>query len=119
MHLFIGNINIDFFRTSKNYYPRVLLEKFKYLVKEKRSPNILLMTTDEISSDEEKSDKENSDEKNSSEKFLMKKIILKNKLSIMIMFFFQGAILRMSFLREQFIQKKDDPEIFFDDSGRE
>ena len=51
------------FRTGKNYYPQVLLEQFKYVVKEKKMPEYI---TDgiEISSD---SDRKDYDEKNSDE----------------------------------------------------
>ena len=54
------------FRTGKNYYPPVLLEKCKYIGKEKKMPEHI---TDyiEISSDDtdrEDSDEENSDEEN-------------------------------------------------------
>ena len=52
------------FRTGKNYYPQVFLEKCKYVVKEKKIPKYIIDDI-ETSSD---SDRENSDEK-----ILMKK----------------------------------------------
>ena len=54
------------FRTGKNYYPHVLIERCKYVVKEKEIPNISIFDDIESSSesDEEKSDRENSDEEN-------------------------------------------------------
>ena len=51
------------FRTGKNYYPQVLLEKCKYVVKEKKIPKYIIDDI-EISSD---SDRENSGEENSDE----------------------------------------------------
>ena len=51
------------FRTGKNYYPQVFLEKCKYLAKEKEIPKYIIDNI-EISSD---SDRENSDEENSNE----------------------------------------------------
>ena len=51
------------FRTGKNYYPQVFLEKCKYVVKEKKIPKYIIDDI-ETSSD---SDRENSDEKNSDE----------------------------------------------------
>ena len=59
------------FRIGKTYYPDVLLEKFKYIVKQKRMPKYI---TDEL---ETFSPNENSD----------KKVIVKNKWSIMEMSF--------------------------------
>ena len=57
-------ILIDFvFRTGKNYYPQVFLEKCKYVIKEKNIPKHIIDDI-EISSD---SDRENSDEENSNE----------------------------------------------------
>ena len=65
---------IDFvFRTGKNYYPQVFLEKHKYVVKEKKIPKDIISDI-EISSN---SDRENSDEENSDKKLLMKKILMK------------------------------------------
>ena len=56
------------FRTDKNYYPQVLLEECKYVVKEKKMPeyitdnkNFFLISEN---SDEEISNEENSDEEN-------------------------------------------------------
>ena len=49
------------FRTGKNYYPQVLLEEYKYVVKEKKIPKYIIDDI-EISSD---FDRENSDEENS------------------------------------------------------
>ena len=60
-------ILIDFvFKTGKNYYPQVLLEECKYVVKEKQIPDFDRENSDEENSNEEKSD-ENSDEENSNE----------------------------------------------------
>ena len=58
------------FKTGKNYYPQVVLEECKYVVKEKKISEYI---TDEIEissdsdrddSDEEISNEENSDEEN-------------------------------------------------------
>ena len=61
------------FRTGKNYYHRVFLEEFKYVVKEKKIPKYIINNI-ELSSDfdrensyEEKSDEENSNKENSNE----------------------------------------------------
>ena len=51
------------FRTGKNYYPQVLLEEYKYVVKEKRVPKYIIDDIEIISD----SDKENPDEQNSNE----------------------------------------------------
>ena len=62
------------FRTGKHYYPQVLLEECKYVVKEKKIPKYIFNDTeissdsDRESSDEKNSDKETSDEENSDEK---------------------------------------------------
>ena len=49
------------FRTGKNYYPQVVFEECKCIVKEKKMPKDI--TNDlEISSDKENSDEKNSDE---------------------------------------------------------
>ena len=67
-------ISIDsVFRTGKNYYPQVVLEECKYVVKEKKIPKYNIDDI-EISSD---SDRENSDEGNSNEEILMKKNLKK------------------------------------------
>ena len=57
------------FRTGKNYYPQVLLEEYKYVVKEKKIPKYIIDNI-EISSDSdrENSDEENPDEENSDKK---------------------------------------------------
>ena len=54
------------FRIGKNYYPQVLLEEYKYVLKEKKIPKYIIDHI-EISSDfdEEKPIEENSDEENS------------------------------------------------------
>ena len=50
-------ILIDFvFGTSKNYYPQVFLEHFKYVVKEKKMPEYI---TDDIEISSDDSGKEN------------------------------------------------------------
>ena len=49
------------FRTGKNYYPQVLLEQFKYVVKEKKMPEYI---TDDIEIFSDDSDEENSDKTN-------------------------------------------------------
>ena len=54
------------FRTGKNYYPQMLIEECKYVVKEKKMPKHITENI-EISSD---SDRENSDEENSNEENL-------------------------------------------------
>ena len=63
------------YRTSKNYYPLVFLEKRKYVVKEKKIPKYIIDNI-EISSDSdrESSDEENSDEVNSDTEYLKKLI---------------------------------------------
>ena len=59
------------FRSGKNYYPQVLLEEYKYVVKEKKIPTYIIdnieisSDSDRENSDEEKSIEENSDEENS------------------------------------------------------
>ena len=65
------------YRTSKNYYPLVFLEKCKYVVKEKKIPKYIIDNI-EISSDSdrESSDEENSDEVNSDTEYLKKLIQL-------------------------------------------
>ena len=52
------------FRTSKNDYPKVFLEQYKYVVKEKKMLEYFTFDS-EFSSDD--SDQENSDEKNCDE----------------------------------------------------
>ena len=58
------------YRTGKNYYPQVFLEKCKYVVKEEKIPeyitnNIEIFSdSDREDSDEEISSEENSDEEN-------------------------------------------------------
>ena len=54
------------FRTGKNYYPQMLIEECKYVVKEEKMPKYITENI-EISSD---SDRENSDEENSNEENL-------------------------------------------------
>ena len=86
------------FRTGKNYFPQVFLEECKYIVKENKMPKYV--TGDlEISSGEENHDEENDGKK----KILIKEIVLKNKSNIVIASFFERAVLRMLFLREQFL----------------
>ena len=54
------------FRTGKNFYPQVFLEKLKYIVKEKKMPKYIIKHKN-IYSDEsvkEDSDEENSDKEN-------------------------------------------------------
>ena len=46
------------FRTGENYYPKIFLEKSKYVITEKRMSKYINDSI-EISSDEENSDKEN------------------------------------------------------------
>ena len=57
------------FRTEKNYYPQVFVEKYKYVVKEEKMPEHI---TDDIEisslSDREDCDEENSNEKSSDKK---------------------------------------------------
>ena len=61
--MLISNFDRFCFRTGKNYYPQVFLEKCKYFVQEKKMPDYI--TDDiEISSD---SNRESSDEENSNE----------------------------------------------------
>ena len=71
------------FRICKKYYPQVLLEECKYVVKEKKISKYIIddieissvsdrensddENSDEESLDEENSDEENSDEENSNE----------------------------------------------------
>ena len=70
MYLFISNLINSVFRTCNNYYPRLLLEEYKYVVKEKKMPeyitgNIKISSYfDREDSDEENSNEENSDEEN-------------------------------------------------------
>ena len=52
------------FRTSKSYYPQVLLEECKYVLKEKKMPDYV---TDNIEISFDDSDREDSDEENSNE----------------------------------------------------
>ena len=80
------------FRTCKNYYLRVFLDESQYNVKEKKIPKYV---TDglEISFDTENSDEKNYSEKSSDDETY-------GKLSI-IMSFFERAILKMPFFREQ------------------
>ena len=58
------------FGTGKNYYPQVILEEFKYIVKEKKIPIYVTghigisSDCDRENSDEKNIDEENSDEKN-------------------------------------------------------
>ena len=71
------------FRADKNYYPRVFLEEFKYVVNEKKIPEYI--TDDiEISSafDREDSDEENYNEESSDEENLLKKI--KHRMSLFL-----------------------------------
>ena len=79
--ILLSVISIDsVFRTSKNYYPQVFLEEFKYVFREKKIPKYITddielssdfdrehsveENFDEENSNEEKSDEENSDEEN-------------------------------------------------------
>ena len=42
-YIFLSVISIDcFFRTGKNYYPQVVLQEWKYIVKKERLKNILM-----------------------------------------------------------------------------
>ena len=52
------------FRTGKSYYPQVLLEECKYVLKEKKMPDCV---TDDIEISFDDSDREDSDEENSNE----------------------------------------------------
>ena len=52
------------FRTDKNYYPQVILEECKYIVKEKKIPEYI---TEKIEIFSDDSDRENSDDGNSNE----------------------------------------------------
>ena len=53
------------FRTIKNYYPQVFLEKCKYVVKEKKMSECITKDLEIFSdSDRKYSDEENSNEKN-------------------------------------------------------
>ena len=52
------------FRTDKNYYPQVLLEECKYIVKENKIPKCII---EDIGIPSDESDKEDSDEKSSEE----------------------------------------------------
>ena len=67
---FLSVILIDsVLRTGNNYYPQVLLEEFKYVVKKKKMPEYITNNI-EISSDDsdrEVYDEENSNEENSDE----------------------------------------------------
>ena len=64
------------FKTGKHYYPQVLLEECKYVVKEKKTFKYIIEdieissgsdreNSDDKGSDEKNSDEENSDEENS------------------------------------------------------
>ena len=66
--MFISILSSFAFRTSKNYYPQVLLQEYKYVVKEKKIFQHIIGDI-EISSDSdrENSDEENPDEENSNE----------------------------------------------------
>ena len=57
MYLFISNFDQFFFRTGKNYL-QLVLEQFKYVVKEKKMPEYISNEM-EISSDD--SDRKHSD----------------------------------------------------------
>ena len=77
--IFINSV----FRTGKYYFPQVLLEERKYVVKEKKIPKYIIDVI-EVSSDsdrenfnEENFDEENSDKETSGEKVLVKKLPMK------------------------------------------
>ena len=57
------------YRTNKNYYPQILLEQCKFVVKEKKMPEYITddIETSSDDSDREDSDEENPDEENSDE----------------------------------------------------
>ena len=77
--IYLSVILIDsVFTTGKHYYPQVVLEECKYVVKEKKMPVYINEYTDDIefcscdidreeNSDEENSNEESSDEENSNE----------------------------------------------------
>ena len=73
------------FRTSKNYYTQVFLEKCKHVFKEKRMPEYI---TDDIESpcdsDRKDSDEENSNEENSNEENFIEENEVQNVLSFCI-----------------------------------
>ena len=88
------------FRVGKNYNPQVFLEECKYAVIEKKmrkyiTEDLEIYSSDKIS-DEENSDKENSDQES----------VVKKKMSFWESnfknVFFEGLILEIYFLREQF-----------------
>ena len=62
------------FRAGENYYPQLLLEECKYVVKEKKMPECITHDI-EISSDH--SDREDSDEEIFNEEILIKKVLIK------------------------------------------
>ena len=62
------------FRKGKNYYPQVILEECKYVVKEKKKMPKCITDDIEISS---ASDREDSDEKTLMKKILIKEILMK------------------------------------------
>ena len=70
-YVFLSIILIDaIFRTGNNYYLQVFLEEFRYIVKEKKMPEVI---TDDIeifsdNFDREDSNEENFDEENYSER---------------------------------------------------
>ena len=64
------------FRTGNNYYPQVFLEKFKFIVKEKKVPEYI---TDKIEIYFYDSDRENSDEENCNEENSDKENVNKDK----------------------------------------
>ena len=71
--MFISNFDWFVFRTGKNYYPQVLLEECKCVVKEKKIRKYIIdnikisSDSDRENSDEENSDKETFDEETSDE----------------------------------------------------
>ena len=72
--IYLSVILIDsVFTTGKHYYPQVVLEECKYVVKEKKMPVYINEYTDDIEfcsydvDREENSNKESSDEENSNE----------------------------------------------------
>ena len=75
-------------RKGKNYYPQAFLEERRYIVKEKRSLNILLSTKKFLLM------KENMMKK---KKILMKRIISKNKFSIVTKTFLSGKFCKFLF----------------------
>ena len=70
--MFIGNFDRFIFRTGKNYYPQVLLEECKYVVKEKKMSEYINDNI-EISSDSDRDDSEEEifNEENSDEEILV------------------------------------------------